>query len=75
MLLQAVQYSAQYGQLCDWLTANELSVNVEKTCYMTFPSDKDNETLLSINNQLLIRLHRVAIWVSLLTTNLHGLIT
>jgi len=38
--------------LYDWLVANKLSVNVEKTCYRTFPHDKANETLLSINNQI-----------------------
>jgi len=43
------------NQLYDWLTANKLSVNIEKTSYMTFitfPRDKDNETLLCINNQV-----------------------
>ena len=37
------------SQLYDWLTANKLSVNIEKTSYMTFPRDKDNETLLCID--------------------------
>jgi len=40
------------NQLYDWLTANKLRVNIEKTRYMTFPRDKDNETLLCINNQV-----------------------
>ena len=42
----------ELNQLYDWLTANKLSVNVEKTSYMTFPRDKDNETLLCMNNQV-----------------------
>jgi len=39
------------GQLYDWLTANKLSVNIEKTCCMTFPRDKGT-TSLCINNQI-----------------------
>jgi len=30
-----------------------MSVNIEKTSYMTFPHDKANETLLCINNQVI----------------------
>jgi len=52
-----INFSAniKLNQLYDWLTANKLSVNIEKTSYMTFPRDKDNETLLCINNQVINR--------------------
>jgi len=59
-----VNFSAniKLNQLYDWLTANKLSVNIEKTSYMTFPRDKDNETLLCINNQVINRVTSCRYW-------------
>jgi len=39
--------------LYDWLIANELIVNINKTRYMTFSRDIANRTLLCIYNQVI----------------------
>jgi len=41
--------SERINQLYKWLLANRLSLNIDKTCYMVFPSDKNNEINICVN--------------------------
>ena len=38
------------NKLNDWFTANKLSLNLTKTCYMVFSSKKDDDIKLFLNN-------------------------
>ena len=37
--------------LNQWFIANKLSLNIDKTCYMVFPSDTNNNTRLTVDTQ------------------------
>jgi len=37
--------------LNQWFIANKLSLNIDKTCYMVFPSDTNNNTRLTVDIQ------------------------
>jgi hypothetical protein len=39
------------GKLSEWFTANKLTLNIDKTCFMVFPPDKTNCVALCINGK------------------------
>ena len=51
--LTAVNHLANdsINRLNYWLTVNKLNLNIDKTCYMVFPSDTSNSARLILDGQ------------------------
>ena len=57
-----------FSKLNDWLTVNKLSLNLNKTCYSVYSSDKINDFKITLNG---VEIKRVTICILalLLTMN------